>query len=227
MLKASLSSRVQLEIEDSSDWLVFTDIFLNRAYEPFLREFIKRHRSIYWNVVDLGCNVGYGSLFMLDTLLRYGYSEFKFLGIDANEKMVPKYLKRMQNQPHINMLDKVHATFGAVGAQITGETRLTLDPFHAQSHLDEKDKGSIVPYINWTNGLDEMTTVLKVDIEGCEEGMIETYQDYLKQNVFACVFEFHEAECDIDHCRFMLEESGFKPLSKTVAGNTSVEGFCK
>ena len=50
--------------------------------------------------------------------------------------------------------------------------------------------------------------ILKCDIEGAEQRLIENYGDILRKTRVA-VFEFHRDRCDTQRCRALLRDYGF------------------
>ena len=77
----------------------------------------------------------------------------------------------------------------------------------------------VVPYVNLDTFVPAgIIDLLKVDIEGSEELLFETYPDLLRRTKILAV-EFHPSTCNVARCKEYLEEYGFErtPVNKEQA----------
>jgi FkbM family methyltransferase len=225
-----LRSGLTLKVENDSDWFVFNEIFTNKEYDPVFNIFLPV-RSAVPLVIDLGANVGYFSLKVADELLQAGAEDFIIVALEASPANFNLLQKRM-SQPLLK--HRVKTYLGLAGYR-EGSSQV----FYSKQHYGHSSvagstgkAGAAVNYVDVealagcnNNRID----LLKCDIEGSEEIFIKTYGKLLHK-VDTAVFEFHAGECNVEHCRKMLENTGL--VSKGIVKEdsqyqTSVEVFSR
>jgi len=228
--KWKLASGVEIIIENDSDWFVFNEIFSSKEYDKAI-ELLWRYRTPDDPLIlDLGANVGYFSLKIADELLLHGYPRFHIIAVEGSPVNFPVCHKRL-NQP--KLAGMLHSYLGLAGHK-TGTNKV----IHSEQHYGHSaaaagaGKSLTVPYIDIEALLPDKSRriqLLKCDIEGSEEIFIEAYR-YLLQRVDHAVFEFHAGECNVEHCKQMLEETGLiwkEKLKEDPPFKTTVEVFSR
>lgn len=224
------SSGLDFAIESSADWSVFQEIFVEGTYAPAVDMALQYHTMPRWRVLDLGCNVGYFTTFLLDRLVREGLFGFAFDLVDGSPREVALAQQRLSNQKVLKLDEKFKVHHGIVGAQKDGEASFHVSTFHGMNGTEEhcaspKEDVEVVtvPFLN-LDLFQPDYTFIKCDIEGAEEEVLRTYPELFRQSLFAA-FEFHDSACDTAACRRMLREYGYVRETAERRGNVSVEGW--
>lgn len=219
-----LGSGLRVEVRNRADWMLFNDIFVEGEYDPAISLVLADRRESPL-VLDLGANVGYFSLRFADRWLRDrgGPADLRIFAVEAVPSLVREYERRL-GQPRLE--GRVSCRSGLAGRR-TGEASVTLRRFHAM--------GSIVRTSRWTSRLrapyldlerllppGEPIALLKCDIEGAEEELLETYPDLLRR-VEHAVFELHPGVCDVSRCLALLEAAGLAPVGEPRGHGTEAQ----
>src|SRR5687768_2408116 len=74
-LRRTLCSGIEIDLQSFADWCVYNDIFVEGEYDSAINDSLKSRTSQNFRVVDLGANVGFFTLRVLDRLRRQGGAE--------------------------------------------------------------------------------------------------------------------------------------------------------
>jgi FkbM family methyltransferase len=225
--KWQLRSGIAIVIQNDSDWFVYNEIFCNKEYDDAINLFLK-NVPVNPLIVDLGANVGYFALKMADELKFAGAKDFQIVSLEASPLNFTVLQQRVQ-QPALSK--HVKAYVGMAGYKTGSESIGHSAQHYGHSTFSEKSnaKKIVVDYVNIETLLPVGKTIdfLKCDIEGSEEIFIKEYNELLMRTNMA-VFEWHEGVVNVEHCRTMLQELGFRSkgiLKEDPPFKTSVEMF--
>jgi len=209
-LKTTLSSGVSLRVEDYADWIIYNEIFVNGEYRKaveFSSSTIPNDRKA--NFVDLGANVGFFTLYLLDVLRRkQSQSEFCIKAVEGSPKIFSKLQSRLTGQarPH----ERVDLYNGLIGER-SGSGTLFEIGYHAMASMTPRrlSRSVSVPFLDFEGMCSDMDVIdlLKCDIEGAEEALLRNWKNVL-QKTRCAVFEFHPQNCDTEMCVTMLNDVG-------------------
>jgi FkbM family methyltransferase len=227
-------SGINVRIDDSGDWIIFKDIFLNREYDKAILNALTyqtSNRTV--EILDLGANIGMFSLRVLDLVEEISCRKVDFR-ITAVEGHPQAYATLVRN---ISLQDakynkKIRLVQGLVGAKKgIGKIYDGNYTMNSSTKLDERlGKFWEVPYIDIT-GLYETNQeydLIKCDVEGSEGDFITEYADLLRRTK-ALVIEFHMPSVVFSVCRERLRQLGLcsHTILRKVDDNTSVEYFTR
>jgi FkbM family methyltransferase len=221
-LRRTLPSGLRIEVRCPADWAIYNDIFVDREYEPAIAALLARAvHGVPVEIVDLGANVGYFSLYLADRLLRDAPERaFRLTLVEGSARLV-RELERRLAQPRL--APHLHILHGLVG-QRTGHGRLLEmgSLFEYTASDDARHGGAEVAYLDLAQRIPPGRAVhlVKCDIEGAEEDFVEAYADWLA-GVELLAIELHPRRCDARRCLELLAQCGLdRPrLLREVAGN--------
>src|SRR5581483_7781357 len=109
--------------------------------------------------------------------------------------------------------------------------RNTLQPEHNAgfSDVDSMIRHE-VPFVDLMSLVEPANRVamLKCDIEGSEQALIETYANDLLPIVQVAVFELHHNLCDVQRCYELLADAGLRPVATPqTTSDTSLVVFAR
>ena len=226
-----LSSGVQVEARNHDELGIFSEVFVEQCYWPTIDALLKWKRTGVSTILDLGCNVGYFSLFVAHHFTRLHMPHFRIVAIDANDELLGKFEDRLKAQTHVRLEGKITTHHGLVGCR-EGDNLFEVSPHSGISKISQGENPQLkafrIPYWN----LDEVMPgreidLIKCDIEGAEQELLETYEDTLLQRTRSIVMEIHEAECDAERCRRVLARCGFTTVQREQSGNKWIEGHLR
>ena len=207
-LTAVTASGMKLRITSPSDWYVFNEIFVKGEYDKAIVAALA-NTSGRMNVIDLGANVGFFSLRVLDLLRTRGRHDV-MVDIVAIEGSPTCYRQLTTTMREAGVNGTVRHRLGLVGLR-WGEGVLHESSFGARSSMVRSERGgsTTVPFIDLNTIVAPGTTIdlLKCDIEGAEELFIENYPGLIRQTRVA-VFELHQRLCDSRRCVQLLAGAG-------------------
>jgi FkbM family methyltransferase len=204
-----VKSGVMLELSSEADWIIYNDIFVDGEYDQPILGMLDAASRGPLQVVDIGANVGFFSLRVLD-LARTRAQAAPELRICAVEGAPRTYATLRRRLAFSGCGDAVRAHHGLIGRR-SGAGQL----FQADNH----GLSSVKPVANATGvsgafiDLESLLepgvpiALLKCDIEGSEELFIASYPE-LWPRVERAVFELHHDLCDTARCRSMLAAAG-------------------
>lgn len=164
-------------------------------------------------MLDLGANVGFFTLRLIDTIVRERGPDVSIRAtlIEGSPACYAELQYRLSNNPLVQT--HVRIEHGLVG-QRSGSATIFQHAFHAANSvnnptLKREGKGTEVRFIDVSALTQDMPRIhlLKCDIEGSELSFLENYPDLLDK-VDSVVMELHPDLCDVDHCRQILTGAG-------------------
>jgi FkbM family methyltransferase len=218
-LEWTLRSGLKVRVEALADWIVYNEIFVDEEYDEPLRAALERGRSQgSLNVLDLGANVGFFSLRMVDLLRRSGGTAPALQAVLVEGS--PAVHRTLSERLALNApwLAGVVAHHGLVGRR-DGTATMFQHQFHAANSVNnpvmrEHGRGVAVPFLDVEALSASMPRIdlMKCDIEGSEQVFLESYPELLKR-VDAAVFELHPQLCDVPRCRVLLADAGLRQVA--------------
>lgn len=217
-LDGALLSGLTFKIDKTSDWVVFQDIFVHRCYDKAIDLVFKGVLEQKFTCLDLGCNVGYFSLMLLDRLIREGLMQHQLHLVDGNGSCMQRCFDCFAEQPLVKT--PVLLSHGLIGKR-EGKANFISDKLlHACSRVAEE--GDPVPYFDLENVCNGgRISLIKCDIEGSELDLIENYEALLRRTQFFLV-EWHWRDCDVAKAQVLLAKYGFHCRREDPKGAVSV-----
>lgn len=206
-----LPSGVIVRIANYSEWIVYNSIFVDGEYDfAIARALESAPATRPFHFVDLGANVGFFTLRVVDRLRRRpsGPTDFTATLVEGNPRLGEALQMRLGAENHLS----AHATIvhGLVGER-SGHATLYEPAFESQGSIraDEPRRAFRVGFVDIERLLAAELPIdlLKCDIEGAELLFIKNYPDILKRCRVA-VFELHHELCDTELCRRLLQDAG-------------------
>jgi FkbM family methyltransferase len=219
-LEYTLNSRVHLEVRSKGEWWVYNDIFVNREYDVPIFCMLDSNGGEALTVLDLGANVGYFALRIVD-LMRQREPSNQVLDITMVEGS-PATFRELERRLQAQKLPEVRSEFiHGLAGRLAGAGRIHESPLHVKNTImaPVNHGGESVAFVDLEKVMSTRPQIdlLKCDIEGAELLVLENYQSTLLPKVKAAVFELHHDLCDTARCLRILEDSGFRtrPLKAT------------
>jgi FkbM family methyltransferase len=222
-----LKSGVRVEVSSEADWIIFSDIFLDGEDDEPIRRMRAIHPAGPWNVVDVGANVGFFSLRVVDQLpTQEGDSKrLQICAIEGAPSNYDKLLRRLAFSgsgrlvtPYLGLIGERSGT-GLIYESLNHGLNSTRAPAGAATSIKSG-------YLDLEKILPPSAPIhlLKCDIEGSEQKFIEEYPE-LWPRVERAVFELHHDLCDTERCGRLLAQGGLTrrtDLRKTPAFSVSL-----
>jgi FkbM family methyltransferase len=211
-LECTLRSGVTLQLASRGEWWAYNEIFVNGEYDPPILQVLEKHSSFRpLSVLDLGANVGYFGLRLVD-LIRQKHPECQvdLTMVEPSPKVFGELESRMRSQslPEASL----RMVQGLVGMR-TGSAPFHESATHVKSTImDEGNRGGRnIKFIDLSVLMERVEEIdlLKCDVEGAELLFLENYENLLSK-VRNGVFELHHEMCDTRKCRDILLGSGFR-----------------
>ena len=207
-LEVQTPGGLSLLIRDKGEWSCLGEIFVERVYEPFWP-----HLRDVRGWVDLGCNVGFFSLAMLDGLTQASGQRPRtraFLG-DANRVCLATALDNLRRNGLGDAWTCEHVVAGPPGATVT------FSQFKNSIHsgILSRQKGERTFYYPTTDlkhlfdGLRDVFDLIKIDIEGAEVFVFRHYAETLRRFRFG-LCEWHAPDFTGPALRTAIQELGFE-----------------
>lgn len=208
-IKATLSSGLNIRIDSYADWIIYNEIFADGEYrgavELALSNLENGRKPVF---VDLGANVGFFTLYLVDALRRRRISEFEIRAVEGSPTAFGKLKSRTMAQ--LQPGEAVQLYHGLVGCR-SGTGTLFEIGYHGMASTVPRrfSQATAVSYLNIEEVCADVGAIdlLKCDIEGAEEEFLTNWKPVIEKTRFA-VFEFHPAKCDAARCKAALSESG-------------------
>jgi FkbM family methyltransferase len=204
-------SGVTVRIANYADWIVYNEVFVDAVYDPAITAALDAARGGQpLRIVDLGANVGFFVLRVIDVLRTRGPAAppVEITAVEANPHNMQELRRRIAEN---GVIDRVRFVNGLIGHR-TGTGALFEGDHHSCGSAFQPEGGRpiAVGYVDLSATLAdyEQIDLLKCDIEGAELLFIHTYPDLLR-TVRRAVFELHHELCDTDACCRMLDALGF------------------
>ena len=204
----TLPSGVIAEVGDRCDWAIYNDVFVVGEYDRAIAAALEtRAKEEPLRVVDLGANVGYFLLRLLDKMRTTG-SGLKAEGL-ALEGAAETYAKLVARVGHYPELSGVRLQQRLAGLR-SGTAYIDSGENSAGATVGDRPKGgSAVEYLDLEPCLEAYSTIdlVKCDIEGSEETLVRTYP-HLLDRVKHLVIELHPMYCDTAFVKQAITRSG-------------------
>lgn len=197
-----------VHVADACDAVIYRDIFVDTEYAAALDRVLE---PLGWppnggrplQIVDLGANVGYFSLFAANRLLAE-LVPFQLHAFDFDGANLCEYKRRLEKQAVLWERIRLHQAL--LGAR-EGPARWLRSESHP-CHRVAADEGMTAYYTDVTEMLPAgPIDLLKLDIEGSEQLFLESYPEVTARTRVAAV-EIHGAWCDPDHIGELLAAGG-------------------
>ncbi len=206
-------SGVRLRIANDTDWTVYTEVFRKGEYDTAISRAVTSARAGRLCIVDLGANVGFFTLRVIDTIrtLESRSLEVEIIAVEGSPRRVEAFRSRVIDENGLR--DQVRLIGGLVGNR-SGSAALYEGRTHGDSSLFKRASSSAVveelAFVDLSPlvASEPAIHLLKCDIEGAELQFIRTYRDLLLKTEVA-VFELHDELCDTAACRRLLRDYGF------------------
>lgn len=207
-----LSSGIDVCVRDASDWFVYNEIFVNGDYDKAISEAVDASRSKPLRVLDLGANVGFFALRLFHQLQLLGETGAgcECICVEGNPRTAEELVHRLRTA---GLVSRVRTVCGLVGAK-AGIGTISDSDFSGNNTTAESEAGPRinVPFVDLTEvttGWDEIS-LLKCDLEGSEELLVENYRDLLDKTRIV-IMEVHPTYCDTARVLDALHQCGFEP----------------
>jgi FkbM family methyltransferase len=226
----TLETGINLRVRSQGEWWVYNDIFVNREYDLPILKTLESHRAGRpLTVLDLGANVGYFSLRIVDLARQSGAKDviLDVTMVEGSPKVFRELQRRMQSQKLPEA--RIRLTHGLVGLR-AGSGVILESPLHVKNTIIGRtnNRGASVGFIDLGDLMKDQAEIhlLKCDIEGAELLFLENYADLLSK-VRNAVIELHRDQCDAAKCVGLLEGLGFHPQVLRSGGSNSVCFFSR
>ena len=197
-LQYQLPSGIRAQIASYSDWCIYNDIFVAGEYDTAINAALDKAKpGQTFRIVDLGANVGFFTMRVLDLIgrRRIQFDRIDCLLVEASPRLLTSLHWHLDSIDRKELQTKI--VIGLIGLR-TGEARLALKASECMNQVGEEPAAAScrVPYYNLDEALDETAgiSLLKCDIEGSERDFLENYPQLLR-NTQVAVFEFHDPMC--------------------------------
>ncbi len=227
-------------VRGESDWWVYNEVFVDHEYDGAIDLALRRadaSRGAF--VVDLGANVGYFSARLVEQAARAGFptNAIEVLMVEGSPAVHADLSARYRDSPLPGARTSI--VHGLVGRR-EGVGEMLEIPFGARNTLRAEHNASLaevyetervsVPFIDLMKYVEPRSRIdlLKCDVEGSEQLVLENYSADLLPKVEVAVLELHHRLCDIDRCRAILGEAGLtQALVAATTETTTLEVFAR
>lgn len=214
-----------LEIRDQGAWGCLEEVFLGAAYAPFFR-----HLTEVRGWLDLGCNVGFFSLALLESQLQKdgGAKRPRAVLGDANEYCVEMARRAVDSNGLSGRWECRHVVVGPPGEEV----RFAQFRFSVHSGIFSNQRGEKNYRYRTTDlkalieGLGPEMDLIKLDVEGAERFIFESHSDLLGRFRYG-LCEWHAPHFSGGDLRKWIEGRGFELLemrSQTAEGYDAAKG---
>lgn len=211
-LRWTLPSRVSVRIANYPEWVVYNEIFASGEYDAAIsRALDSAPDATSLHIVDLGANVGFFTLRVVDWLRqrRTERTGFKITAVEGDRRLIEEFCSRVMVENALS--EYVRLVHGLIGER-AGTAMLYGPDAHTENSLFRWTARSKVQadYVDLSSlfASEPQIDLLKCDIEGAELLFIQNYPDLLRK-VRVAVLELHDDLCDTQQCRRLLNEYGF------------------
>ena len=211
-LEYRLPSEIQVKIASYSDWCIYNEIFVGGEYDVAICSALDKAKLRgKFRAVDLGANVGFFSLRILDLIRRhkFSFSQIEILMVEASPILDHELRERMAKVLQNGLSIKI--VHGLVGEK-KGQGQLQIATAEIKNSVVQRSSSHTFPVdyvdLDILLGADERINLLKCDIEGSEVAFLKNYISLLKKTEIA-VFEFHEPACPCETGIADVMKAGF------------------
>ncbi|MGB8167738.1 MAG: FkbM family methyltransferase [Chthoniobacteraceae bacterium] len=193
-----LPSGYHARIRSYSDWCIYNDIFVAGEYDMAIRAALKKAPYTgTFRVVDLGANVGFFSLRILDLIRRekIPVAKVNLLLVEASPHLDRELRDRLSSASQGGV--EIRIVHGLVGER-SGNGQLEIANSEIKNAVVEHSSQNslAVDYVDLETllGPADHIDLLKCDIEGSEAAFLKNYPALLARTEVT-VFEFHDPAC--------------------------------
>ena len=214
-LKAALRTGVSIEVRNHVDWCLYNDIFVDGEYDRAISDLLRANKSTL-RVLDLGCNVGFFVLRILDRLLLDNNPKtLEIAAVEPDDINVAEFRRRLSQQTNFRDGDlRCEIAQGLAGKKRGSEVFFHTHSHHAGSVIAalsaDKRRGQSVDYIDVSTRFgSESWDLIKCDIEGAEKHFVDSYPEVLaKTGIF--VVELHHGICELEDLAQSLNNAALR-----------------
>ena len=210
-LERVLASGYKIRISSYADWCIYNDIFVEGEYDLAIDAALQGLTTrVHFRLVDLGANVGFFILRVLDRMRRRFETPLRtsILCVEASPSLKVELEARVGTTR--DERTSVTIVTGLVGEQ-TGSATLEFASSEVMNRISrDASSGPRLPFVDLDMFLYDIEEIdlLKCDIEGSESKFLRNYSGILRRARVA-VFEFHQPECALEPEMRALKEAGF------------------
>lgn len=209
-LEMKTSGGLHLLIRDKGEWSCLREIFVERVYDPFWP-----HLRDVRGWVDLGCNVGFFSLAMAETLTlawKQRPPTRAFLG-DANKVCLATAWDNVSRNGLAEGWSHGHVVAGPPGETVTfSQFKNSIHSGILSRQKGEKTFHYPTTHLGKLFGeLQGVFDLIKIDVEGAEVFVFQHYAQELRRFRFG-LCEWHAPDFEGPALRKAIQELGFEVL---------------
>ena len=222
-LNAVLSSGITIQLDSYADWIIYNEIFVDGEYKNAVEFYFSRLLNASRpNFVDLGANVGFFTLYLIDALRqRNASAQFRIKAVEGSPTIYRDLQSRISGQARSG--EQIELYNGLLGKR-SGSGTLFEFGYHAMASVTPRrfSRGVVVPFLDLDAICSDFESIdlLKCDIEGAEEALLSNWRSVFQKTKCA-VFELHPQDCDTNACIVMLTELGFSNRKVLRSGKAS------
>jgi FkbM family methyltransferase len=226
----ALNSGVTIRITSPSDWYVYNEVFVDGEYDPVIASIVDRAGPPPL-VLDLGANAGFFTLRLMDRWFSVHGTQSGAPRVVCVEGAPATFRTLARNVAQPLLEGRCSAVLGLAGRR-SGSALISTS---ANSGINSiVDRPSLLRkrsrFVDLTALIPpgERIGLVKCDIEGAEEMLLENYPDLL-QRVDAVVIELHPLACSSERCRQLLAAAGLTrhTIVRPYSEQSTVEWFSR
>jgi FkbM family methyltransferase len=216
-LKFTLTSGIQIEVLSHVDWCIYTDIFVDGEYDRPIETLVSLARSgrTELKILDLGCNVGFFLLRVLDRLGAEGLRPQLYVGaVEPDSWNIAEMKRRLGEQEvYRSGFCQLHLAKGLAGKRQGAAAFEQRHSYHAGRVVESSAGGRRnevrLDYVDLIKVFGQQSwDLVKCDIEGSEGEFVAPYPELLERTA-TLVLEFHHGICYRAQIAEQLHASGF------------------
>lgn len=203
-LNFTLASGVHVEVLSHVDWCLYNDIFVDGEYDKPIEMLVSLARAgrEELRILDLGSNVGFSLLRVLDRLGVEGLRPKLFVAaVEPDSSNIAEMKRRVGEQEAYRAgRCELNLVRGLAGKRRGGAAFQQTHSYHAGRVVESSEESSSndlqLEYIDLDRTFgEEPWDLVKCDIEGSEDQFVESYP-HLLSRAGMLVIELHHGECD-------------------------------
>ena len=144
-LQYRLPSGIRARIASYSDWCMYNDIFVAGEYDKAIDAALDRAKpGQTFRVVDLGANVGFFTMRVLDLIVRreMQFERIECLLVEASARLHPSLHRHLGNIDRRELTTKI--VIGLVGLK-TGDAQLVFKSSECMNEVTKKTRRLVAP----------------------------------------------------------------------------------
>lgn len=214
-----LRSGLRVRLRNHADVVVFWSVFSSKEYLALVHDLdaLDLDGGV---IVDCGAGIGMFSL-LVEHLHRVGLLDLGGYTVEAIEPAaynVPHLRKNLQ----VNLPEGSYTIHEGVVGQRTGSVSFYESPKRpwSGSLIDRPDTDSHAvtrPYIDLASLIGDRPCLLKIDIEGGEFDLVDTYRTDVLTRVKAVIVEWHDEMGDVSVADAHLKAAGLRHARRSLA----------